>query len=133
MQAGVVDVHTSCLLSMAQLLTLGDKLMRKEQSKRETNSNDIHLIIITRPQIDHYMLIPCSKRFNKTRTMDEDQFIPVEKHDRTGVIQFIHLQSQPLCQRHYRPILTETYLVEVRNFCNVCEIDNSKVLHFLCY
>ena len=67
----------------------------KPNGQRVRESKNAHFVVITRPQIDHDVLVPGIQGVN----VDSDQSegvanVPIEEHDGAWVVQLVHLQSQ---------------------------------------
>lgn len=62
-------------------------------------------------------------------------YAPIEEHDRARIIQLVHLSYAHHAARQQQHRMRQrkgsAHLVEVRNICDVNEIDNREVLHLL--
>ena len=89
---------TSCLLSIAQLL---GKICQHRLSK-ETNRINVHLVVITRAQINHDMLVSVGAQQvgSPSKSKESERDTPVEKHHRARIVQLVHLPSDAAAHQH---------------------------------
>lgn len=68
---------------MAQFLCFAERSIIN--SKETKKWSDVHLIVITSSQIDHYVLVPASAR-SQQRKKESIISLPIEEHDGARVI-----------------------------------------------
>jgi len=106
--------------------------MLATRRRREANIVNAHLIIVTSAQIYHNMLVAVFEGLEKSQTSRCQRNVPIEKHHCAWIVQLIHLAA--IDQKTIvETELHMTYLIEVWNIRNIDQVDNRKVLHFLCH
>ncbi len=106
-----------------------------EQHMKQVASLNTHILLLL-PVPKSIMMCLFLYKSQFTHCLQDPLSVPVEEHDRTRVIQLVHLpiprpapsiQSQPLCLF----LNNTTHLVEIRHLCNIYEVDHRKILHLL--
>ena len=97
-------------------------------------NKDVHFVVVTSTQIDHYMLVPGILHCQSLVSHANPQalkYSPIEEHDRAWVIQFVHLSPLVNSSASRTHELMKTHLVEIRHSGDIDQIDNRKILHLL--
>ena len=94
-------------------------------------NKDVHFVVVTSTQIDHYMLVPGMLHRQSLVSHANPQalkYSPIEEHNGAWVVQLVHLPPLVNSSASRTHELMKTHLVEIRHLRDVHEVDHSKVL-----